>query len=78
MIDWEALRRNIPRITEQLTEMMVNEAIPTLIKWSDGELEAMPAVAIQFVMRDGSGQFEVRLSVDKVEPDELCANKEPP
>lgn len=75
MIDWEALRRNIPRITEQLTELMVNEAIPTLI---DGELEAMPAVAIQFVMRDGSGQFEVRLSVDKVEPDELCANKEPP
>lgn len=75
MIDWEALRRNIPRITEQLTEMMVNEAIPTLI---DGEFEAMPAVAIQFTMRDGSGQFEVRLSVDPVEPDELCANKEPP
>jgi hypothetical protein len=43
MIDWEALRRNMPKITEQLTEMMVDEAIPTLI---DGEFEATPAVAL--------------------------------
>lgn len=63
-LPWERLRDDLPRIIDQLSRMMIDEALPAIL---DG-VEATPAVAIEFTLADGSGAFEVRLSIDMVEP----------
>lgn len=64
MIDWEALRSDLPRITEQLVDMMTEDAIPAV---RDGVL-AWPAVEIAYTTKDGE-TFKVRLSIDQDTPE---------
>ena len=68
MIPWEALVRDMPRISADLTRMMVEEALPAIISGPVDGLGATPAVSIEYKMRDGSGSFRVELSVDVVRP----------
>jgi len=60
MIDWDALRADMPQIVEQLLDAMTEEAIPHLIRG----LQAWPAVEIGYTTKAGE-TFKVRLSVEQ-------------
>lgn len=68
MIDWEALRKDMPRIVEQLKQMMIDEALRMMLD-NPTDILAWPAVEIGYASRDGE-TFKVRLSIEERDEEE--------
>lgn len=68
MIDWDALRADMPRIVDQLRVMMTEDAIPAMTAGPLSDIEAWPAVEISYTMKSGE-HFKVRLSIDQDVPE---------
>jgi hypothetical protein len=63
MIDWNALRGDMPQIVEHLLDMMTEDVLPSMISGPMADVETWPAVEIGYVSRDGEA-LKVRLSIE--------------